>query len=526
MIRRRSVLAGGAVTLAGTALAMPAVAQPTPVLRFVPQANLSALDPIWTTATVTNNHAYYVYDVLYATDGQLRPRPQMAEGHDVSPDGRAWTFRLRPGLQFHDGAPVRSRDCAASIARWSKRDPFGQLLDKAVDRYDTPDDRTLVIRLTRPFPLLLDAIAKPDSSVAWIMPERFAATDPNKAITEVVGSGPYRFLADEYVSGSVAAYARFDAYQPRPEPVDWGSGGKVAHYPRIEWRIIPDPATVAAALRNNEVDWWEQPQPDLLPSLVRAGLKTQIDQPGGRHAFARVNHLQPPFNDKRVRQAFLMAVDQEDYMRAAQGDDHSLWAVCRSLYPCGTPYARDYGAQSMRGDLAAAKRLLGQSSYRGEPVVVINPTDFPAIGPLGQVTAELLTRIGMNVELRESDWGSVIQRRTNREGTDKGGWSVFHSFGSATSYANPATSTLVREQGANAWFGWPDDPAVEALVQDWLAAPDDPARAKVADTIGVAALDNVATVPVGQFFIKTAYRPAITGVLQGIAPYPYNVRPA
>lgn len=529
MIRRRTLLVTGLATglvAAPALLAAPALAQRPPVLRFVPQANLSSLDPIWTTATVTTNHAYYVYDVLYAVDGQMRPQPQMAEGHQVSPDGLAWTFRLRPGLTFHDGTPVRSVDCAASLARWSKRDPFGQLVDKVLDRYDTPDDRTLVIRLTRPFPLLLDAISKPDAAVPWIMPERLAKTDPGKAITEVVGSGPYRFLDKEYVSGAFAAYEKFAAYQPRPEPVDWGSGGKVAHYPRIEWRIIPDPATVAAALRNNEVDWWEQPQPDLLPSLVKAGLRTQIDQPGGRHAFARVNHLQAPFNDKKVRQAFLMAVNQEDYMRAAQGDDTSLWGICRSLYPCGTPYARDHGKELMRGDVEAAKRMLGQSGYKGEPVVIINPTDFPAIGPLGQVTAELLARIGMKVDLRESDWGTVVQRRTNRESVEKGGWSIFHSFGSATSYATPATSTLVREQGAAGWFGWPANPAVEAMVQDWLAAPDETGRARVADAIGVAALDDVATVPVGQFFIKTAFRKEITGVLQGIAPYPFNVRPA
>jgi peptide/nickel transport system substrate-binding protein len=289
---------------------------------------------------------------------------------------------------------------------------------------------------------------------------------------------------------------------------------------------MPDPATAAGALRNGEVDWWEQPLADLLPTLEKAGITTQVDQPGGRQAFARLNHLHPPFNDRKARQAFLMAVNQEDYMRATQGDDKRLWAVCRSLYPCGTPYAHDYGQERMRGDLENAKRLLGQSSYKGEPTVVINPTDFPSIGPLGHVSADLLTKIGFKVDLQESDWGTVVQRRTSREPVDKGGWSVFHSFGSAPAYENPATSALVRQQGKDAWFGWPSNATAETLVQDWLAAPDEASRSRIALAIGDIAIEDVATVPVGQFFIRTAFRKSITGVLQGIAPYPYNVRPA
>ncbi len=136
-MHRRTLLQGAALggfSLGGLALARPSLAQParSSTLRFVPQANLTALDPIWTSAIVTQMHGYHVYDTLYGVDAQQRPQPQMAEGHTVSDDKRVWRITLRPGLRFHDGEPVRAQDAAASLERWSKRDPFGQILAKVL----------------------------------------------------------------------------------------------------------------------------------------------------------------------------------------------------------------------------------------------------------------------------------------------------------------------------------------------------------------------------------------------------------
>ena len=522
-MRRRTLLK--AATLAP--LAASAIAQPgkAATLRFIPQANLTALDPVWTTATVTNNHGYYVYDTLYAAGADMRPRPQMAEGHEVSPDGRLWRIRLRPGLLFHDGTPVLGRDCIASLQRWCQRDAMGQIMAAVVAQWSAPDDRTLELRLTRPFPLLLDALAKPDASCPFIMPERIARTDAMVAFTEVVGSGPYRFLPDEYVSGARVAYARHDGYIPRSEAPEWASGAKIAYFPRVEWNVIPDPATAAAAMQRGEADWWERPFNDLLPLLLKdPGIASMIADPSGRMSVLRFNCLHPPFDNVKVRQAVRLAVNQEDYMRAAVGDDPELWRVCRSLFPCGTPYGAD-DQSLMPGDLGAARKLLAASGYAGQKAAIINPTDFPLIGPLGQVTADLLGKLGMNVELQESDWGTVVQRRASREPVAKGGWSIFHTTGSASGWINPAVAQIVRGQGAKGWFGWWDSPALEAMVQDWLAAPDDAAQTRVAQAIGALAVEQAPTVPLGQFFIRTVFRRSVTGLLQGPCPYPWNVRP-
>jgi peptide/nickel transport system substrate-binding protein len=236
-----------------------------------------------------------VFDTLYGVDANLRPTPQMAEGHEVSANGLAWRIRLRDGLRFHDGTSVRAEDCIASLQRWCAREPFGQLLIRVVEEWIAADDRTLVLRLRRPFPLLLDALAKPDAATPFIMPARLARTDPNRAVTEMVGSGPYRFIAGEFNSGSRVVYEKFDGYVPRQEAPTWTSGAKVAHFRRIEWHILPDPATAAAALQAGEVDWWERPHPDLQTLLARSrDIRREVTDTSGRMALMRMNHLHPP----------------------------------------------------------------------------------------------------------------------------------------------------------------------------------------------------------------------------------------
>ena len=523
-MQRRTLLRAAALS----PLAAPAIAQPSrpSTLRFIPQANLTALDPVWTTATVTNGHGYYVFDTLFSADSKQIPRPQMAEGHSVSDNGRVWTIRLREGLFFHDGEPVRAADCIASLQRWAARDSFGQLLASRMDRWQAVDDRTFEMHLKHPFPRLLDALAKADAPVPFIMPERLAKTDPMKQVTEMVGSGPYRFIAAEYNSGSRVAYEKFDRYRPRGEAPDWGTGGKIAHFNRIEWHVIPDPATAAAAMRNGEMDRWERPHPDLLDSLRKMqGVTVQVADPAGRMALMRMNHLQPPFNDPAIRRAVRLAVNQDDFMRAARGDDTSVWTFCRGLYAKNTPYYEDQ-ADLMPADFNRARAALKESAYSGQKIVVINPTDFPDIGPLGQVGAELMRKLGMNVDLQEMDWGSVVQRRTKREPVEQGGWSVLHTTTSASTLSSPATDYFLRGQGAGGWFGWYANDEIEQLTQQWLDASDDGEQTKLARKIARMALDDCATIPVGQFYLQTAFRRSLTGVLQGIAPYPWNVRPA
>jgi peptide/nickel transport system substrate-binding protein len=526
-VSRRTLLTTSAAA-ALSPLATPHVARADDkrTLRFVPQANLSTLDPIWTTAAVTITHGYCVFDTLFGVNARLKPLPQMAEGATVSEDGRTWLVTLRGGLTFHDDTPVRAIDCAASLERWSKRDTFGQTLAAAVDRFEAADDRTLRVRLKRPFPRLLEAIGKPHSSPAFIMPERLARTDPMKQVTEMVGSGPFRFKPAEYVSGAKAVYERFEGYVPRAEAPDWTSGGKNAQFDRLEWVVMPDAATAAAALQRGEIDWWEQALPDLVPLLQRSpGIRLQQQDPYGFIAFARFNSTQPPFSNAGLRRAVLSAINQDDYMQSIMGANKESYRECRAMFPCGMPGVKEVSASRMAGhDLDRARAAVKAAGYAGEKTVVINPTDYPVIGPHGQVTAELLRALGFNVDLQEMDWGSVLQRRLSKEAPERGGWSIYHTNWPSVSIANPALNTTIRGDGS--WAGWYVDAPTEQLTGEWLDAVDPAKQQSLLDAIQDRALDQAPSLPLGQFFVQTAFRDNLQGVRNGSVCYFWNVSKA
>jgi len=521
MLTRRSFVA-----LSGAALAAPALAQgaSSRVLKFIPQADLTVLDPIWTTAYVTRNHGLAVFDTLYGTDASYAAQPQMVAGHVVEEDGKLWRMTLRPGLVFHDGTPVLARDCVASIGRWAKRDPMGQTLMAYTDELSAPDDRTIQFRLKKPFPLLPDALGKVGSPICAIMPERLAKTDAFTQVTEMVGSGPFRFKADERMVGARVVYERFDKYVPREggEP-QWTSGPKRAFLDRVEWHVIPDQATAASAMQTGEMDWWEQPPADLVPTL--GSLKTSIKDPTGLIGCLRMNQLLPPFDNPAIRQVLLKVVDQTDFMQAVTGDDPKLRHVPTGFFCPGLPMASEAGLDVLtsKRDFDAAKKALAAAGYKGEKVVLMGASDFPSLKALADVAADMLTRAGFNVDYQVMDWGSVVQRRAKRDPIAQGGWSIFCTFWAGLDQANPAVSAFLRGTGPDAPVGWPTSPKLEALRQEWLDAPDTAARKTLADAMQKQAFADVPYLPLGQYFNQTSYKPSVTGVLNGV-PVFWNVK--
>ncbi len=511
-------------------MAAPSIAraQGSKLLRFVPQANLSSMDAVAGTQYVVRNAALMVWDTLYGIDASLTPKPQMCEGHEVDAAFKTWTFKLRAGLKFHDGETVTTRDVIPSLERWMVRDTMGQQIKLRLDALEALDDRTFRIRLNKPFPKMLFALGKNNAPVALIMPERIARTDPFKLISEYVGSGPMKFNTKEWVPGAKAVFERFDGYSVRNEPGEWLAGGKRIHFDRIEWSIM-DPATAAAALQNGEIDWWETPLPDLIPVLKKnPNIRVDIADPFGNIGSLRMNHLQPPFNDPRIRRAVMMAVDQSDYMQAVAGDDTSTWKTLPSFFTPGTPFYTEDGGELLKGkrDYAAAKKLLAEAGYNGEKVVLVVATDVAITKAEGDVTADTLRKIGMNVDYVATDWGTVGARRAKKDPPNQGGWNIFHTWHAGADCVNPAPYTALDAGGDKAWFGWPKSDAVQAGIAKWYDAPDAAAEKAAMAEINRASFENVTYVPTGFFLMYQAWRSSVTGVVKAPFPVFWNVQKA
>src|SRR5215813_3465801 len=459
-------------TVAATALALSLVPSTghaetrAKTLRFIPQADLRSIDPIWTTAYVTRNFGYLVFDTLFSLDKDFKPQPQMVDRWSVSDDKLTYSFVLRDGLKWHDGRPVRAADCIASIERWGKRDTLGQKLMEAVGEMQAVDDKAFTIKLKSPFPLILDGLGKLSSNVPFMMPERLAKTDAYQQIPEAIGSGPFKFVKEEWQPGNKAVFVKNPDYVPREEAPSFASGGKVAKVDRVEWLYIPDTATAAAALNAGEADWYEQPPADLVPvfSTNKDIVVTTVD-PLGNHGILRFNHVLPPFNNQKLRAAVLNLVDQKDYMRAAAGDE-KYWKVCAALFVCGAPLETNAGAEVLlKGpNLAKAKQLIEEAGYKGERIVLMSATDQPIVHGQSLVTLQALRQTVYPVDFQANDWGTLITRRASKEPLDKGGWSIFHTWAAAPDLFSPAVNIPLRGNGDKAWFGWPTDDKIESLI--------------------------------------------------------------
>jgi peptide/nickel transport system substrate-binding protein len=527
--RRRLLQGAGALNAVGLSqLPKPALAAGDRgrVLRFMPQIDLVFLDPHFSMTNITRNHGGLVFDQLYGTDSTMRAQPQMAEGHTVENDGRTWRIRLRDGLRFHDGEPVLARDCVASIRRWGRRDVLGAELLRISDDIGAADDRTIEFRLKQPFPKLPEALGKPGAYMPAIMPERLAMLDAFKPIPEMIGSGPFRYVAAERLQGVRNVYAKFDGYVPRPDGTpDRGAGPKIVHFERVIWTTMPDQGVALAALQKGEQDWWEYASQDLLPVIRRdPALQGRVLETEGNYMMVRFNHLQPPFNRVEMRQAILRAVNQDDFDNAVGGDDPALHRPGAGFYPPGMPDGTQAGLDTIRPPYteAEARAALQAAGYRGEKIVQISPGDYPNVKTASEVLADLLKRIGVNLDYISVDWATMNQRVARRDAPEAGGFHIHMLNVPCLSVASPLVNSRLRGTGADE-SGWYSSPRYEQLRGEWLLAGTPAEQLRLAQALQRECIETVPLVPCGVTLQPSAWRADLEGVLPGVPKF-WNVR--
>jgi len=477
-------LACAALLVAGVFLTNPAYAQPIApdrILRMVPNADLQTLDPINTTAGVVQSHAHMIYDQLFGRDASQRPQPQMVQSWAKSEDSLTWTFQLRDGLKFHDGALVTATDVIASLRRWGARDPHGRQIMAITEAMEaSADGKSFTWRLKRPYGLMLDALSKPAGNMPAIMPARIAATDPFTAITETIGSGPFIFVREEWVPGSRVVYRRNPDYAPRAEPASGTAGGKVAHVDRVEWLNIANAQTAVLALIQGEIDYIESPGVDFLSMLQRRGMRIIRTNTLGAPGMIRMNHIHPPFNDARARQALMLLVNQEEILQA-MFPDPALYQVCHAFFVCGSPQETNAGVPQGLGSAAArlqARQLLQASGYDGA-----------------------------------MDFASMAGRRANRRPPAEGGWHIGLTFWNGLGASDPVGNVPMQASCERAWPGWPCDAQHQALIDAFPYAANDGERRQILERLHESAYRLVPYVPYGQWYLPSAIRPQLEGVL-------------
>ncbi|WP_342728263.1 ABC transporter substrate-binding protein [Bradyrhizobium sp. B097] len=488
-------------------------------ITAVMHSDLRVIDPILTTAYITRDHGYMVYDTLVATDSNFKIQPQMADWK-VSDDKLTYTFTLRDGLKWHDGTPVTAEDCVASLKRWAKVDGMGQKLMDFTASLEATDAKTITLKLKEPYGLVLDSIGKPSSRVAFMMPKRLAETPPDKPIPEQIGSGPFKFVQAEFQPGVKAVYVKNTDYVPRKEPASWTAGGKVVKVDRVEWVTMADAQTAMNALQSGDIDFLENPSFDTLSILEGdKDLKVETLNKFGFQTLGRMNFLYPPFDNIKVRQAALMAINQKQVLDALVGNP-KYYKTCVSFFICDTPFASEVGGETLLkgGDMAAAKKALAESGYDGTPVVIMAPGDVTTLKAQPVVVAQQLRDAGFKVDLQATDWQTVVTRRASQKAPKDGGWNMFFTNWVSADVSNPIANLSIGGQGKNGgWFGWADDPKIEQLKDAFVRAPSLDEQKKIAADIQKEAYEQVIYIPLGQYQGPSAWRKSLSGVLDGPA---------
>jgi len=485
-------------------------------ITAVLESEVVFMDPHSTTANITRTFHFMTHDTLFAMDQAGKIQPQMVGAYTISDDKLTYSFTLRDGLAFQDGAPVTATDVVASLKRWAPKDVLGRMLFAQVASLDATDAKTVSLKLKEPFPLVLEILGKPNAIVPFIIPARLAGEEK---ITDITGSGPFIFRKELWRTGDSMVLDRNPAYVPRKEKPDFLAGGKDVKIDRITLRVIPDVSTAASALLAGEIDYLQYVPWDWIDRLKK-DKNVRLMSLGGLDQFQgnfRLNHANPPFDNPAVRRVLWKLVDQQAMLQAIGIPQEFAAPPCASFWMCGTPLESKAGAEAFRYDIDAARAELKAAGYKGEKVVVMELPNSPTAMNPALVLVDAMKKAGFNVDEQSMDWATLLQRRVKKDS-----WGLFAVYSNGVDMSNPLTHFYVAANCAE-FAGWSCAPEVKPLMAEFIKAETPVERKAVADRIQAAMYQSTPSVMWGQFTVPTAYRSSVTGLVESSFPMFWQV---
>jgi peptide/nickel transport system substrate-binding protein len=470
-------------------------------LRVVSQASIKSLDPDFCTSYVCwAPSAGHLLEPLMTQAADFSTQPMLLDSWDVSDDGNTWTLNLREGVKFHDGTPLTSEAAILSTKRVLNDTPAGEVLKSflAEDGLQIVDDLTFSVQTTEPYGSLLDGFALRTHGNVLVYTPTAAAFPMTEDVGEenIIGTGPY--MLENWDVGVKVTLARNEDYQSRSEPGSWMAGGKKAYLDKIEWLEIPSEETKVAGLKTGEWDFIDSIGLDFVAALKEDPDVGFTWYPGHMWYFG-FNVSEEPMDNLLLRKAIQASMSGEDMLSAIGPPD--TWKLNCSIYGSGTVFESDAGCELYnQNNIARAKELLAESGYAGEPIVILNPTDYSTITPVGPVIKARMEEVGINVDMPGMDWATATSKRLSGEG-----WHIFTSWGTIQNRQNPALSFLLAGGGKSIGFGYYNE-ELHGLHDKFLRATDFETQKMIADDMQRSFLNDPPQVYSGIFFMPSAYR--------------------
>lgn len=513
MKARRLALPVALAAVLAVLAAAPLAAQETPRMGGILKAGMigepPSLDLHWTTAVITQQITWHVYETLYTYDRNFQPVPLLAEGHTTADGGRRYTITLRKGVKFHNGKEMTAADVVPSLQRWGKISSAGKALWQSVEAIEAKDPHTVVIHLKQPSGSLLFGLGRPNNAAA-IYPKEVIAAAADGQIKEYIGTGPYRFV--EHKPDRHVRLARYQDYAARSEPPDGYGGKRTAYFDEIHFIPVPDVAVRLAGVETGEYHFVHQVKQDQYERVKASpALAASIAKPYGWMT-AVPNHKQGPMANRAIRQALLAALDLEPIMTAGVGDK-SFYRLSGALFypeqPAWHSQAGVTGFNQRNKD--RARQLLQQAGYKGEPIRWITTKEYEWMYNTALVASKQMEEAGFKLDLQVLDWATLVQRRNKPEL-----WDLF-----STGFGFDPDPALATPLQCN-WPGWWCHEEKERLVGEMMRETDPKKRKAMIERVQAIFYEDVGRIKLGDYFPLDIVRKEVRGFQSGPFLYFWN----